>query len=118
MEPDLIGQEKQPTVCPAASHGSPQWSLTSSVRKSLGSGMPHNEAAINPQWSLTSSVRKRERQDSADDKGIRPAMEPDLIGQEKLKVLARRDHAIFPAMEPDLIGQEKSGLACRTMRRL
>ena len=39
-----------------------------------------------------------------------PAMEPDLIGQEKDGRSRDRDKPkCLPAMEPDLIGQEKSG---------
>ena len=58
MEPDLIGQEKSAGPMSKAGNGShPQWSLTSSVRKS---NVSHNSliTQCNPQWSLTSSVRK------------------------------------------------------------
>ncbi len=37
----------------------------------------------------------------------KPAMEPDLIGQEKPTTKARHPMNLVPAMEPDLIGQEK-----------
>ena len=59
MEPDLIGQEKKLKLLPASPPRLPQWSLTSSVRKS---------------WA-------RLRQLGRD---LGPAMEPDLIGQEKV----------------------------------
>ena len=58
MEPDLIGQEKP-------------------------DGLPVWRTQMVPQWSLTSSVRKSQYSAAAIRAGIDPAMEPDLIGQEK-----------------------------------
>ena len=84
MEPDLIGQEK-----------------TGGVVIDIAS-LDH------PQWSLTSSVRKSPKSDGISGERPPPAMEPDLIGQEKhLRRGVRRQHGGRPAMEPDLIGQEK-----------
>ena len=58
MEPDLIGQEKGKFFVTDEAKKRPQWSLTSSVRKS---------------WLLRPLLSRADR----------PAMEPDLIGQEK-----------------------------------
>ena len=62
-----------------------------------------------PQWSLTSSVRKRVAGVLQFVREIGPAMEPDLIGQEKSSSRALKEYErLEPAMEPDLIGQEKA----------
>ena len=74
MEPDLIGQEKLKPGSVIARGIPPQWSLTSSVRKSI------NLAG----WAAEAEI---------------PAMEPDLIGQEK--------HQVF--QQPGLVGRARNG---------
>jgi len=61
MEPDLIGQEKL---------------KPGSV---IARGIP-------PQWSLTSSVRKSSQRLGNSQLILEAAMEPDLIGQEKATI--------------------------------
>ena len=109
MEPDLIGQEKQQDWHRDQKISlAPQWSLTSSVRKSDTRKLPHLGDA-GPQWSLTSSVRKSLWITVTLWGDEAPAMEPDLIGQEKGEFsLDGGVKLAVPAMEPDLIGQEKT----------
>ena len=84
----------------------PQWSLTSSVRKSRSAaGHPRCDG---PPAMEPDLIGQEKNLGSRLSGGInKPAMEPDLIGQEKVRSSGSSKRALTPAMEPDLIGQEK-----------
>ena len=108
MEPDLIGQEKDGRVITRTTKTGPQWSLTSSVRKSSRAA-EDSSCSCRPAMEPDLIGQEKRHVHPPEERFLGPAMEPDLIGQEKITPLCC-DLKVFhePAMEPDLIGQEKS----------
>ena len=108
MEPDLGGQEKgRPWGSSRAPTDGSQWSLTLEVRKRGAANHPREDCAAS-QWSLTLEVRKSPPGRPAANRHRPVAMEPDLGGQEKVKIICDHLRGTPVAMEPDLGGQEKS----------